>query len=146
MINSYTNVNTTVEVNGLLPFDFNSSINYAHCSCRGVSHIAGTPTFTITNPGRYLIIFNGTGANNTATTGEITVSLLKNGVVIPGATASETSADLTDVRTVGFSTVIEVLNSCNCVNNQANLVFQNTGVETIFSNYNVAIVPVRGVV
>lgn len=93
MIESYTNTSQTIAPEGLLSFATNDVLT----GCT-VLHSAGSTSFTLKRPGFYYVSFTGTGA----ITGAITVNLLKNGVALPGATATQTSASATDIRTVIF--------------------------------------------
>ena len=134
MVNSYTNAPQTVTTNDLLSF----AINDVLTGCT-VLHSAGSTSFKLNRPGFYYVSFTGTGAITGATAGAITVNLLRNGVAVPGATSTQESASATDTRTVNFSKIIQVLPSCCAVNNATTLTFQNTGLESTFSNVNVVI-------
>ena len=109
MIESYTNTSQTIAPEGLLSFATND------------------------------VLTGCTGAITGATAGAITVNLLKNGVALPGATATQTSASATDIRTVNFSKIVQVLPSCCAINNTTTLTFQNAGLDTTYSNVNVVI-------
>lgn len=126
MIESYTNTSQTIAPEGLLSFATNDVLT----GCT-VLHSAGSTSFTLKRP--------GTGAITGATAGAITVNLLKNGVALPGATATQTSASATDIRTVNFSKIVQVLPSCCAINNTTTLTFQNAGLDTTYSNVNVVI-------
>lgn len=65
--------------------------------------------------------------------------MLNNGTLVPGATASVSSASTTDVRSLAFSKLIQVKPSCCAVNNTTNLTFNNAGLATTFTNVNVVI-------
>lgn len=65
-----------------------------------------------------------------------------NGTLVPGATASVSSASTTDVRSLAFSKLIQVKPSCCAVNNTTNLTFNNAGLATTFTNVNVVITKV----
>lgn len=134
MVNSYTNTSQSITANGLIPF----AINDVLTGCT-VLHSAGSTSFALNKPGFYFVSFTGTGAISGATAGSITVNLLKNGTALPGATATQTSASTTDIRTVNFSKIVQVLPSCCAVNNSVTLTFQNAGLGATFSNVNVAI-------
>lgn len=127
MIESYTNTSQTIAPEGLLSFATNDVLT----GCT-VLHSAGSTSFTLKRPGFYYVSFTGTGAITGATAGAITVNLLKNGVALPGATA-------TDIRTVNFSKIVQVLPSCCAINNTTTLTFQNAGLDTTYSNVNVVI-------
>lgn len=111
MIESYTNTSQTIAPEGLLSFATNDVLT----GCT-VLHSAGSTSFTLKRPGFYYVSFTGTGA--------ITVNLLKNGVALPGATATQTSTSATDIRTVNFSKIVQVLPSCCAINNTTTLTFQ----------------------
>lgn len=130
MIESYTNTSQTIAPEGLLSFATNDVLT----GCT-VLHSAGSTSFTLKRSGFYYVSFTGTGA----TAGAITVNLLKNGVALPGATATQTSASATDIRTVNFSKIVQVLPSCCAINNTTTLTFQNAGLDTTYSNVNVVI-------
>lgn len=134
MIESYTNTSQTIAPEGLLSFAANDVLT----GCT-VLHPAGSTSFTLQRPGFYYVSFTGTGAITGATAGAITVNLLKNGVALPGATATQTSASATDIRTVNFSKIVQVLPSCCAINNTVTLTFQNAGLDTTYSNVNVVI-------
>lgn len=53
-------------------------------------------------------------------------------------TAASTTA-LTDIKSLSFSTIIQVKPSCCAVDNNVNLTLVNTGVPATFSNVNVVI-------
>lgn len=131
-LNAFSTSSQTLETNDIVTFSNNSTDT--GCS---ICHAAGTGSIRL-NEGLYLVQFNGT--LTTPTAGTATVQLLNNGVVVQGATASQTTAAATDVITLSFSTVVQVLKSCCCINNIANLTVQNTGVGTIFTNANIDVV------
>lgn len=134
MIESYTNTSQTIAPEGLLSFATNDVLT----GCT-VLHSADSTSFTLKRPGFYYVSFTGTGAITGATAGAITVNLLKNDVALPGATATQTSASATDIRTVNFSKIVQVLPSCCAINNTTTLTFQNAGLDTTYSNVNVVI-------
>ena len=133
MVNSYTNTSQSLAVNQAIPFLINDVLT----GCT-VTHNAGSTTFVLNKPGFYQVNFNGTGAVSGAA-GPVTVTLYNNGSIVPGATATQTSASTTDIRTVNFIRLIRVLPSCSAINNKASLVFTNTGDAATFSNVNVVI-------
>lgn len=134
MVDSYNIQSQTVDANGLLTFPINSILT----GCT-VSHAAGSTTFSLNKPGLYFVAFNAVGTISGATAGVITVQLQNNGIAVPGALSSDTSASTTDVRNISFTKVIRVNPSCCAVNNQANLTFVNTGLGAIYTNANVVI-------
>lgn len=134
MVNSYTNTAQAVATDSLLSFATNNVLT----GCT-VSHSAGSTSFVLRRPGFYYISFTGTGAITGTTAGAVTINLLKNGTALPGATATQESASTTDLRTINFSTIVQVLPSCCAVNNTTTLTFQNAGLDATFSNVNVVI-------
>lgn len=134
MVDSYTNTTQAVLTDGLLSFATNDVLT----GCT-VLHSVGSTSFALKRPGFYYVSFTGTGAITGTTAGSITVNLLKNGVALPGATATQTSASATDIRTVNFSKIVQVLPSCCAINNTVTLTFQNVGLDTTYSNVNVVI-------
>lgn len=134
MVNSYTNTSQSLAANQAIPFLINDVLT----GCT-VTHDAGSTTFVLNKPGFYQVNFNGTGAVSGVASGPVTVTLYNNGSVVPGATATQTSASTTDIRTVNFTRLIRVLPSCPVINNKASLVFTNTGDAATFSNVNVVI-------
>lgn len=134
MIDSYSNTSQEVVAGGNISF----AINSIQTGCTA-THSAGSTTFSLNKPGFYFVTFNGTGAITGATAGTIIVSMLNNGTLVPGATASVSSASTTDVRSLAFSKLIQVKPSCCAVNNTTNLTFNNTGLAATFTNVNVVI-------
>lgn len=137
MIDSYSNASQAVGAGSNISF----AINSIQTGCTA-THSAGSTTFSLNKPGFYFVTFNGTGAITGATAGNIIVSMLNNGVLVPGATASVASASTTDIRSVSFSKLIQVKPSCCAVNNSTNLTFNNAGLATTFTNVNVVITKV----
>lgn len=137
MIDSYSNTSQTIAAGENIPF----AINSIQTGCTA-THAAGSTTFSLNRPGFYFVTFNGTGAITGATAGDITVSMLNNGVLVPGATATMNSASTTDVRSVSFSKLIQVKPSCCAINNSTNLTFNNAGLAAAFTNVNVVITKV----
>ena len=106
----------------------------------GINPTPGATTFSLNKPGFYFVTFNGVGAATGATVGNIVIQLQRNGVNVPGAfTSAASTTALTDVKSLSFSTIIQVKPSCCAVDNNVNLTFVNTGIPTTFSNINVAI-------
>lgn len=113
MYQAYSNTSTTYAQNAPLSFP-----NVKFTDCR-VSSVNGT-TFRISAPGRYVISFNGVGGSTGATT-PFTIQLFKDGVAQPETISTITSVAANDVGTLTFTTIVNVLPSCNCVNNSTNL-------------------------
>ena len=133
MISSYNSALQTLDTNENLVF----STNRVLTGCT-VTHNEGSEHFRLNKPGYYFVSFNGDVATF-ETAGNVVVSLLNNGVVVPGASATSYSAASTDVQNLDFSTIIRVAPSCHCVDNSAVLTIQNTGIEASYVNVNVVI-------
>ena len=65
-------------------------------------------------------------------TGEVTVTLLKDGVAVPGATATETAAAAGDY--VNLSVIGIVRESCYCCDGMSSLTFLLTGIDSSVVN------------
>jgi hypothetical protein len=122
MISSFNAATQTVGVNEAYVFDTNRVVT----GCT-VSHVAGTPTFTLNKPGYYYITFNTTFT--TTATGDATVELQNGGILVPGATGTETVTTAGDTKSISFTTIIKVLPSCSVIDNTANITFVATGIE-----------------
>ena len=120
-------------VNDVLKFN-----NSQKTGC-AVEFANGTGSVTIRKPGLYQIAFNGIAVES-GTAGDVAVQLQKNGADVPGATAQATSANATAVVNPAFETIIEVPQSCACVNNTAVLTVKNVGVAANFANANLSVV------
>ena len=132
MISSYNSTNQTVEVGTAYVFDTNRIVT----GCT-VGHVAGTSTFTLTKPGYYYVTFNTTFT--TEATGEATVELQNGGVIVPGATGTETVTTAGDTKSISFATIIKVLPSCCAIDNTATLTFVASGIELTATVANVNI-------
>jgi hypothetical protein len=134
MVNAFSITEQTLAPNELISFANNRIAT--GCS---VSHSAGSATFSINKPGLYLISFHGVASATAAATEPITVQLLNKGVEVQGALASELSAAADTPVNLSFTTAIQVRPNCCAINNEANLTFENAGVEALFSNVEVVI-------
>ena len=121
MISTYNATAQTVDANGAFVFDTNRIVS----GCT-VGHTPGTTTFTLNKPGYYYVTFNTTFT--TDATGDVTVELQNGGILVPGATGTETITTAGNSKSISFSTIIRVLPSCCAVNNTANLTFVATGI------------------
>lgn len=99
----------------------------------------GSTGIRIKKSGLYYVSFNASAVES-GTVGNITVQLLKDGVPIPYAVSTEQSAGATNVINLGFSTVVEVLGSCGCVENRPTLTVESTGVGATFNIANLTVV------
>lgn len=132
MISSYNSTTQTVEVGAAYVFDTNRIVT----GCT-VGHTPGTATFTLTKPGYYYVTFNTTFT--TAAAGNVTVELRNGGVLIPGATGTETITTVGDNKSLAFATIVRVLPSCAIIDNTTTLTFVVTGTEIEASVANVNI-------
>ena len=122
MISSYNSTTQTVETGAAYVFDTNRIVT----GCT-VGHAAGTTTFTLNKPGYYYVTFNTTFTTTDA--GVATVELRNRGVLIPGATGSETITTAGDTKSISFSTIVRVLPSCPAIDNTATLTIVATGID-----------------
>lgn len=129
---AYTQASQNIGVNA--PINFNSK-QKTGCSIE----LEGTNAVEIENPGLYLVEFNAVGSTQ-GTAGDIAVQLQKNGVDVLGAIASESSSTTTDIGSISFSTIIDVLPSCCSVDNSVNLSVVNTGVAATYTNVAINVI------
>lgn len=102
-----------------------------------IQHVAGSNTINLINHGLYMVSVNADVVPAAAE--PITLQLLNNGEVVPGAEATITGV-AADSAHVAFTTLIRVLKSCPCViDNRASLQVQLTEAGTI-SNANIVAV------
>lgn len=66
--------------------------------------------------------------------GEVTVTVFKNGIAIPGATATQTAAAAEDVINLSINALIRETGCCYYNNGPANLTFVVTGVGATVTN------------
>ena len=78
MLYAYTNSDTTVAVNGLLPI--NTVGIQTGCT---VTATPGSTTINLNRPGFYKVDFSAAGATSSTTAGAITVAMRTNGVLYP---------------------------------------------------------------
>lgn len=134
ILDTYTNTDQTVITGGTILF--NTNRNRAGCS---ICHPAGSASIDLTRPGLYLVHFNGDAAES-GTAGDITVQLFVNGVLLPGAEATEDSTAITDIVNLDFETTVRVRPDCGpCGNVNTSLTFVDTGVGAVFSNVEVVV-------
>lgn len=133
MVDSYTNTSVAVASSSAIPFNTNRYLT----GC-GTCHTAGSPTITIKKPGYYLVNFNGD--LSAASTGLLQTQLQVNGDLVPGARSSTTLATAGNIEALSFSTIVRVLNSCNCIDNTANISVINTGLASTFTNAEINVI------
>jgi len=137
IFDAYTNGDQTVITNAPLVFNTNRTR-----VGRSITHQAGSSTFGLNCPGIYKVDFNGDAAES-GTAGDITVQLYVNGVIQPGAEATEDSTATTDIVNMAFGTTVCVPPSCFTCGNSVSLTFVDTGVGAVFSNAEVVIEQLR---
>lgn len=136
MYQAYNNTKTTYEQNAPLSFP---TVKYTDCRI----NVSNGTTIRIGMPGRYLVSFNGVGGSTGATT-PFTVQLFKDGVAQPETVSTVTSVAANDVGTLAFTTIVNILPSCNCVNNAVNLQVIATNATSGFLNEaNIVIYRIR---
>lgn len=79
----------------------------------------------VKTPGRYLVSFDAVGGSTTADTA-FTIQMYVNGVAQPCAQTTNTASDANAQGALGFTTLIQVNNSCCSVNNNQTLTFVAT--------------------
>ncbi len=136
VINSYTNSTQNVVDNGTILFN-NKRVDTG-CS---ICHSAGTATFELKKQGTYLVLFSANVSATAAAGGTLNLQLYNNGVIEAGANAQHTVANSTDIVNLSFPATIHVMDSCNCINNDASLTVRNiTGQEIVLNNVTMVVV------
>jgi hypothetical protein len=132
MINSYNSTTQNVAVGAAYVFDTNRIVT----GCT-VGHVPGTAAFTLTKPGYYYVTFNTTFT--TEATGNATVELQNGGILVPGATATETITTVGDTKSLAFATIVKVLPSCAAIDNTTTLTFVSTtlALDATIANVNI---------
>lgn len=134
MLYTYSLDSQTVNANS----DVVLNTNGVKCSCDGITHIAGTPTITISKAGTYIVSVNLDATS--ATTGTSQFSLYNNGTAVKGALATTTVATANNIDNYSFTAAIRVLPSCPVIDNIAQLTVVNTGANAaIVSNAAVTV-------
>lgn len=134
-LNAYTRAAQTVNAQSVVVF--NNNAPFTGCS---ISHTAGGGTISLNKPGIYLVEFNADASTVATAGGSISMQLTNNGVLVPSAEATATTTVNTAVVNLKFATIVQVLNSCNCVNNDVDLTIINNGVQANLTNANVVVV------
>lgn len=133
MLDVYSNTPQTIITDGIIIFN----TNRVQTGCTA-THAAGTGAISLNKSGFYLVHFNGDAAES-GTAGDITVQLLKNGVLVPAAEATEDSTATTDIVNLTFETIVKVTPECLSCGNTVSLTFVDTGVGAVFSNVEVVV-------
>ncbi len=129
-LNAINSVTQTVVADGYLVYDTKAVSGCSSCCSQGILFTAGSNTITLRKAGTYLVTVN---ANVTPTAaGDISLRLVKNGVAVPGASATATGVVATTFP-ASFTTLITVLPSCKAINNVASLQVQLTAAGTVTS-------------
>ena len=137
VLDTYTNTDQTIITDS--PIVFNTNRVRAG---RSITHLPGSSSISLNCPGIYEVHFNGDAAES-GTAGDITVQLFVNGVLQPGAEATEDSTATTDIVNMAFTTLVCVTPSiCEC-GNSVSLTFVDTGVGAVFSNVEVVVEKIR---
>ena len=131
MINSYS-LSKLVPVD--TPLDFDTTRILTGCT---VTHLDGSPTFTLTKPGYYYVTFNATVA--ATATGNVVAQLLNGADEIPAAASSTTIATAGDLYPISFATIIRVLPSCCAIDNTTKLTIVNQGIEATYTDAEINI-------
>ncbi len=122
-----------VAANGMANF---ATSNTTGCS---ISYINGSNTVTLKNKGLYYVNVSAELIGTTAGTG--TIQLLKNNTAVPGAQAAATLSS-GDTANLSFAAVIDVLKSCDCINNKAALQVQLSGVGATVNNITMTVIKI----
>ena len=130
-LNAVTTTDQAVVADGLLTFAINTVLT--GCS---IEHIAGSNAVRLLKRGLYQVSVNVDVAPTAA--GDITIQLLNNSVVVPGALATVTGA-AGDTYSLAFTSLVRVLPSCCAIDNTGSLQVQVTAAGTV-SNANIVVV------
>ena len=134
MFEVFTNTSQTLAQNTAITFD---TIKFNDCR---VSLNSTGKSITIKTPGRYLIHFDGIGGSTTAST-PFTIQLYVNGTACPCAITTNTVGTANDLSALGFTTLVQINQSCCCADNSQ--VFQlvaTNAVSGIISHANISVV------
>lgn len=112
----------TVAANGYVNFTSNNLLTGV-----AIAHTAGSNSVRLLR-GLYLVTLNADISPTAA--GDIGLTLIRDGVAVPGAEATVTGA-VGDTYNVGFSTLVRVLPSCCVIDNNATLQVQATAAGTV---------------
>lgn len=117
----------------------NDVFNFPNVTKTGISVISnGSGSFTLNNPGLYLIIASVSGAG--AAAGNLSIQINSNGALIPGTVQVANSTAVTDIVNLTTSTIVDIPRSCACINNDAVITVVNSGIAGTFVNGSVQII------
>lgn len=134
-LNAFTRASQTVNAQSVVVF--NNNAPFTGCS---ISHAAGGGTVSLNKSGIYLVEFNADASSVATAGGTLTMQLTNNGVLVPSAEATATVAENTAIVNLKFATIVQVLNSCNCINNDVDLTVINNGIQASLTNANIVVV------
>lgn len=117
----------------------NDVFNFPNVTKTGISVISnGSGSFTLNNPGLYLIIASVSGAG--AAAGNLSIQINSNGVLIPGTVQVANSTAVTDIVNLTTATIVDIPRSCACINNDAVITVVNSGIAGTFVNGAIQII------
>lgn len=117
----------------------NDVFNFPNVTKTGISVISnGSGSFTLNNPGLYLIIVSVSGAG--AAAGNLSIQINSNGALIPGTVQVANSTAVTDIVNLTTSTIVDIPRSCACINNDAVITIVNSGIAGTFVNGAIQII------
>ena len=117
----------------------NDVFNFPNVTKTGISVISnGSGSFTLNNPGLYLIIASVSGAG--AAAGNLSIQINSNGALIPGTVQVANSTAVTDIVNLTTSTIVDIPRSCACINNDAVITIVNSGIAGTFVNGAIQII------
>jgi hypothetical protein len=126
--------NLAVDANTVFPF--NNVIIDKGCA----ENLSAPATIQLNKRGIYLVEMDGFATPDAAT--EVSVQLMVNGVAQPQAISSFVPAAITDARTFGFKTLVQVQENncnCNCLSSPTTLQFMNGATALSDAHINVVI-------
>ena len=117
----------------------NDVFNFPNVTKTGISVISnGSGSFTLNNPGLYLIIASVSGAG--AAAGNLSIQINSNGALIPVTVQVANSTAVTDIVNLTTSTIVDIPRSCACINNDAVITIVNSGIAGTFVNGAIQII------
>lgn len=75
-----------------------------------------------------------------ADTGNLSIQINSNGVLIPGTVQVANSTAVTDIVNLTTSTIVDIPRSCACINNDAVITIVNSGIAGTFVNGAIQII------
>lgn len=125
--------NITVPANSAVPFN-----NNFEKGCSVVQN--GAASFQFNRKGLYLVSFDAS-AFASATAGNITLQLYRDGVADPGGLTQANSTAATDIEALSFTTHVQVPcdNTCACNVSPVTVQIRNIGVPATLVQANVVI-------